>query len=156
MVDDSATSRTLLKQVLESDGFEVDLAPSPTLGLELTNQKKYNQSLSQILGENDIKKMIRSSVEHCEAETFLFLQAIKPTCLNVQFLNELTCYLLLSKAPKDKKRSMTIIFMKNYGEKIDVIEWNPDISTYIAAALLPASIMAVDIKEDEKVIKILR
>ena len=36
------------------------------------------------------------------------------------------------------------------GEKIDVIEWNPDISTYIAAALLPASIMAVDIKEDEK------
>ena len=36
------------------------------------------------------------------------------------------------------------------GEKIDVIEWNPDISTYIAAALLPASIMAVDIKEEEK------
>ena len=36
------------------------------------------------------------------------------------------------------------------GEKIDVIEWDPDISTFIAAALLPASIMAVDIKEDEK------
>ena len=36
------------------------------------------------------------------------------------------------------------------GEKIDVIEWSPDISTYIAAALLPATIMAVDIKEDEK------
>ena len=36
------------------------------------------------------------------------------------------------------------------GEKMDVIEWSPDISTYIAAALLPASIMAVDIKEDEK------
>ena len=36
------------------------------------------------------------------------------------------------------------------GEKIDVIEWDPDISTFIAAALLPASIMAVDIKEEEK------
>ena len=37
-----------------------------------------------------------------------------------------------------------------HGEKIDVIEWNPDISIYIAAALLPAKIMAVDIKEEEK------
>ncbi len=36
------------------------------------------------------------------------------------------------------------------GEKIDVIEWNPDISTFIAAALLPAKIMAVDVKEEEK------
>ena len=36
------------------------------------------------------------------------------------------------------------------GEKIDVIEWSPDISIYIAAALLPAKIMAVDSKEDEK------
>ena len=37
-----------------------------------------------------------------------------------------------------------------HGEKIDVIEWNTDISIYIAAALLPAKIMAVDSKEDEK------
>ncbi len=36
------------------------------------------------------------------------------------------------------------------GEKIDVIEWNPDISIFIAAALLPAKIMAVDVKESEK------
>ena len=36
------------------------------------------------------------------------------------------------------------------GEKIDVIEWNEDPSIYISAALLPAQIMAVDIKEDEK------
>ena len=36
------------------------------------------------------------------------------------------------------------------GEKIDVIEWNPDIATFIAAALLPAKIMAVDIKEEDK------
>ena len=36
------------------------------------------------------------------------------------------------------------------GEKIDVIEWNEDPSIYIAAALLPAQILAVDIKEDEK------
>ena len=37
-----------------------------------------------------------------------------------------------------------------HGEKIDVIEWNPDPSIYIASALLPAQIMAVDIKEAEK------
>ena len=37
-----------------------------------------------------------------------------------------------------------------HGEKIDVIEWSPDISIYIAAALLPAKIMAVDSKEEEK------
>ena len=37
-----------------------------------------------------------------------------------------------------------------HGEKIDVIEWNPDIATFIASALLPAKIMAVDIKEEEK------
>ena len=36
------------------------------------------------------------------------------------------------------------------GEKIDVIEWNEDPSTYIAEALLPAQVMAVDIKDDEK------
>ena len=33
---------------------------------------------------------------------------------------------------------------------IDVIEWNEDPSIYIAASLLPAKILAVDIKEDEK------
>ena len=37
-----------------------------------------------------------------------------------------------------------------HGEKIDVIEWNPDISTFIASALLPAKIMAVDIKEEDR------
>ena len=36
------------------------------------------------------------------------------------------------------------------GEKIDVIEWNEDPSIYIASALLPAEVMAVDIKEKEK------
>ena len=36
------------------------------------------------------------------------------------------------------------------GEKIDVIEWNEDSSIYISAALLPAKVLAVDIKEDEK------
>ena len=35
------------------------------------------------------------------------------------------------------------------GEKIDVIEWNEDPAIYIAAALLPAQILAVDVKEDE-------
>ena len=36
------------------------------------------------------------------------------------------------------------------GEKIDVIEWNEDPSIYISTALLPAKVLAVDIKEDEK------
>jgi N utilization substance protein A len=36
------------------------------------------------------------------------------------------------------------------GEKIDVIEWSEDPSTYIAASLLPAQVLAVDVREDEK------
>ncbi len=37
-----------------------------------------------------------------------------------------------------------------HGERIDVIEWNEDPSIFIASALLPAQIMAVDIKEEER------
>ena len=36
------------------------------------------------------------------------------------------------------------------GEKIDVIEWSADPAIYISAALLPAEVMAVDIKPEEK------
>ena len=36
------------------------------------------------------------------------------------------------------------------GEKIDVIEWNEDPSIYIAASLLPAQVLAVDVKPEEK------
>ena len=36
------------------------------------------------------------------------------------------------------------------GEKIDVIEWDEDPSVYIVSALLPAQILAVDIKEEER------
>ena len=36
------------------------------------------------------------------------------------------------------------------GEKIDVIEWNPDPAIYISAALLPAQNMAVDLTLEEK------
>ena len=36
------------------------------------------------------------------------------------------------------------------GEKIDVIEWNEDPSIFISSALLPAQVMAIDIKEEEK------
>ena len=36
------------------------------------------------------------------------------------------------------------------GEKIDVIEWNEEPSTYIASALLPAQVMAIDIKPEER------
>ena len=34
-------------------------------------------------------------------------------------------------------------------EKIDVIEWNEDPAIYISSALLPAKVLAVDIKEDK-------
>ena len=37
-----------------------------------------------------------------------------------------------------------------HGEKIDVIEWDADPSIFISSALLPAQILAVDIKEDER------
>lgn len=36
------------------------------------------------------------------------------------------------------------------GEKIDVIEWNEDPAIYIAASLLPAQVLAVDVREEEK------
>jgi len=36
------------------------------------------------------------------------------------------------------------------GEKIDVIEWDEDPAIFISAALLPAQVMAVDIREEEK------
>ena len=36
------------------------------------------------------------------------------------------------------------------GEKIDVIEWSADPAIYISAALLPAEVMAVDVKPEEK------
>lgn len=36
------------------------------------------------------------------------------------------------------------------GEKIDVIEWNEDPSIFISAALLPAQVLAVDVKEEER------
>ena len=36
------------------------------------------------------------------------------------------------------------------GEKIDVIEWNEDPSIFISSALLPAKIMAIDLKEEER------
>ena len=36
------------------------------------------------------------------------------------------------------------------GEKIDVIEWSEDPAIFISAALLPAQVLAVDVKEEEK------
>ena len=36
------------------------------------------------------------------------------------------------------------------GEKIDVIEWDEEPATYIASALLPAQVMAIDTKPEEK------
>ena len=41
------------------------------------------------------------------------------------------------------------------GEKIDVIEWNEDPAVFIAAALLPAQVMAVDINANERFAQII-
>ena len=45
-------------------------------------------------------------------------------------------------------RSKVAVYSPN--ENIDPIEWNADPSIFISSALLPAQIMAVDIKEEEK------
>ena len=36
------------------------------------------------------------------------------------------------------------------GEKIDIVEWSSDLAQFIAAALSPAQVIAVDVNEDEK------
>ena len=41
------------------------------------------------------------------------------------------------------------------GEKIDVIEWNADLSIYISSALLPAQVMAVDIDEKNRIAQVI-
>ena len=43
-----------------------------------------------------------------------------------------------------------------HGEKIDVIEWSEDPAIYISAALLPAEVMAVDVKPEEKFAQVIR
>ncbi len=50
----------------------------------------------------------------------------------------------------EKGRRIAAVLKELNGEKIDVIEWDADPSIYIASALLPAQILAVDIKEDER------
>jgi N utilization substance protein A len=42
-----------------------------------------------------------------------------------------------------------------YGEKIDVIEWSPDIPTFIANALSPAKPISVALNEEEKVARVI-
>ncbi|MBE3585619.1 transcription termination factor NusA [Desulfofundulus thermocisternus] len=41
------------------------------------------------------------------------------------------------------------------GEKIDVIKWNPDPSKFVAAALSPAKVIAVEIWEEEKIARVI-
>lgn len=40
------------------------------------------------------------------------------------------------------------------GEKIDIIEWSPNFAQYIASALNPAEVLAVDVREEEKAAKV--
>ena len=40
-------------------------------------------------------------------------------------------------------------------EKIDVIEWDEDPAVFIASALLPAQVMAVDVREEEKMAQVI-
>jgi len=41
-----------------------------------------------------------------------------------------------------------------HGEKIDIIEWSPVTAQYIASALNPAEVLAVDVNEEEKTAKV--
>jgi N utilization substance protein A len=42
-----------------------------------------------------------------------------------------------------------------YGEKIDVIEWSPDLPTFISNALSPAKPISVSLNDDEKVARVI-
>ena len=41
------------------------------------------------------------------------------------------------------------------GEKIDIIEWNPDIAEFVSNSLNPAKVVRVDIQEDEKIARVI-
>lgn len=41
------------------------------------------------------------------------------------------------------------------GEKIDIIKWDPDSSRFIAAALSPAKVVAVEVWEEEKIARVI-
>ena len=41
------------------------------------------------------------------------------------------------------------------GEKIDIIEWNPDLNEFISNSLNPAKVVRVDIQEDEKTARVI-
>ncbi|MHB1043059.1 MAG: transcription termination factor NusA [Eubacteriales bacterium] len=41
------------------------------------------------------------------------------------------------------------------GEKIDIIKWDPDSSKFVASALSPAKVMAVEVWEEEKVARVI-
>lgn len=51
-------------------------------------------------------------------------------------------------------RVQTIVNELN-GEKIDIIKWNPDPSKFVAAALSPAKVVAVEIWEEEKIARVI-
>jgi len=41
------------------------------------------------------------------------------------------------------------------GEKIDIIEWHPDVAEFVSNSLNPAKVVRVDIQEDEKVARVI-
>jgi N utilization substance protein A len=41
------------------------------------------------------------------------------------------------------------------GEKIDIIEWSPDLNVFISNSLNPAKVVRVDIQEDEKTARVI-
>lgn len=51
-------------------------------------------------------------------------------------------------------RVQTIVAELN-GEKIDIVKWNPDPSKFVASALSPAKVVAVEVWEDEKVARVI-
>lgn len=50
-------------------------------------------------------------------------------------------------------RVQTVVFELR-GEKLDIIRWSPDPATYVASALSPAKVIAVNIFEDEKIARV--
>ena len=85
-------------------------------------------------GLNDIKSVSRDAGSRSKVAVYSKDQNIDPVCSCVG----------------QKGIRIQNIINELKGEKIDVIEWSEEPAVYIAAALLPAQVLAVDVKEEEK------
>ena len=70
ILDDSNTTRNLLKNILDTQEFETEIAPLPSIALELTNQIKFD--------------LIITDMEMPEMNGFEFIKKVKIQANNAQ------------------------------------------------------------------------